>query len=143
MATQEQPTELVVECLIEPDTVDKTRKGPKPKQLKAVEIQGYEVGRGLQRRIVNPDDVYKLAQIGMTDSDIGRWFGIKDDTLRRNFAEMLTKGREEMKMTLRMAMFKNAVKGNAAVQIFLAKNLLGMSDSPLDTQDSRILPWED
>ena len=104
---------------------------------------GYQVGRGIQRKIVNPDDVYKLAQIGMTDSDIGRWFGIKDDTLRRNFAEMLVKGREEMKMKLRMPMLKNALNGNAALQIFLAKNFLGMSDSPLDTQDNRVLPWTD
>jgi len=47
-----------------------------------------------------------------------------------------------MKMSLRRAMFKNAIKNNnAALQIFLAKNMLGMSDNPQNTEDSKPLPW--
>jgi hypothetical protein len=39
-------------------------------------------------------------------------------------------------------MFNNATqKYNAAVQIFLAKNLLGMSDVPRDEGDDGVLPW--
>jgi hypothetical protein len=40
-------------------------------------------------------------------------------------------------------MLKNAMGGNAALQIFLAKNLLGMSDNPQVTEDNKILPWND
>jgi hypothetical protein len=48
-----------------------------------------------------------------------------------------------MKTQLRHAMFKNALGGNAALQIFLAKNMLGMSDTPMNSDDRRPLPWSD
>lgn len=119
------------------------KPGPKPKQLVAVQVYGYEVGRGRTQRVVNPDDVYKLAQLGLTDRDIATWFSMKEDTLRYNFADIMAKGREELKMSLRRAMLKNAFAGNAAIQIFLAKNILGMSDSPHSTDDTKVLPWTD
>jgi hypothetical protein len=40
-------------------------------------------------------------------------------------------------------MLKNALGGNAVMQIFLAKNMLGMSDNPTNTDDDKILPWTD
>ena len=41
-------------------------------------------------------------------------------------------------------MLKNAcVNNNAAVQIFLAKNMLGMSDSGMSTDNSKVLPFTD
>jgi hypothetical protein len=65
------------------------------------------------------------------------------DTLRYNFTDIIAKGRQEMKTALRNAMFKNAMSGNAALQIFLAKNMLGMSDNPNSSQDDKPLPWND
>ena len=32
---------------------------------------------------------------------------------------------------------------NASVQIFLAKNLLGMADQPINTESNQILPWNE
>ena len=123
--------------------VDPSKTGNKPKKLIAVEVYGYEVGRGLRKRVVCPEDVYKLAALGHTDREIATWFSMKEDTLRYNFADIMAKGRQEMKTALRNAMFKNALSGNAALQIFLAKNLLGMSDNPSNTDDTKILPWTD
>lgn len=118
------------------------KRGPKPKSLKPKTIQGLEVGRGDYREIVPPEDVYKLASIGCTDNEISGFFEIKPDTLRRNFAAELQKGREYVKIRLRRAMFNNACENmHAAVQIFLAKNLLGMSDSPIDSEANTALPW--
>ena len=125
----------------EPDSPSKT--GPKPKKLVAVEVLGYEIGRGLRKKVVVPRDVYELAALGLNDREIARWFDVNEDTLRNNFSDIIAKGREELKMSLRRAMLKNALGGNAAVQIFLAKNLLGMSDTPTDTEDSKPLPWSD
>jgi hypothetical protein len=71
------------------------------------------------------------------------WFDIKEDTLRYNFAEIMAKGRQDMKTALRNAMFKNALSGNAALQIFLAKNMLGMSDNPSQSDNNKILPWQE
>jgi hypothetical protein len=121
---------------------DPSKTGPKPKQLKAVEVYGFEVGKGLRRRVVNPEDVYKLAALGLNDREIARWFDIDHQVLVYNFHTIIEKGREHMKMSLRRAMFKNAIKNNnAALQIFLAKNMLGMSDNPQNTEDSKPLPW--
>ena len=128
------------------EPVDPSKTGPKPenkKKLVAVEVFGYEVGRGLRKRVVSPEDVYKLAALGHTDREIATWFSIKEDTLRYNFADIMAKGRQEMKTALRNAMFKNALNGNAALQIFLAKNMLGMSDNPTGTEDKKPLPWND
>lgn len=122
---------------------DPTKTGPKPRQLKAVEVWGFEVGRGMRRRVVMPEDVYKLAALGCNDREIARWFDIAEDTLRYNFADIMEKGRQEAKTQLRNAMLKNALSGNAALQIFLAKNWLGMSDNPAAQQDDRPLPWTD
>jgi len=124
-------------------SVDKTlanKTGPKPKQIVEGTTRGYAVGR--DKTIVSPDDVEKLAALGCRDNEIANFFGIKEDTLRYNFADNLIKGREELKITLRRAMLNNACKNmNAAVQIFLAKNLLGMQDQPLNAQDNEALPW--
>lgn len=143
--SQEQPVDAeyteVIPYIEEP--VDPSKTGNKPKQLVAVEVYGYQVGRGMNKRIVTPEDVYKLAAIGCSDKEIATWFSVKEDTLRYNFAAIMAKGRQEMKTALRNAMFKNALSGNAALQIFLAKNLLGMSDQGMNSDDKQPLPWQD
>jgi hypothetical protein len=105
-------------------------------------VHGLIVGRN--QVVVPPEEVEDLAAIGCTDRDIANWFGINEDTLRYNFAEYLIKGRENLKISLRRSMLKNAcVNLNAAVQIFLAKNMLGMSDNGMTTDNSKVLPFTD
>jgi hypothetical protein len=130
--------------LPEPEPVNPSKTGNKPKQLKAIEVFGYEVGRGLRKRIVNPEDVYKLAQIGCTDREIAIWFDVAEETLRYNFSAVMLKGREDLRAALRTAMIRNAINNNnAALQIFLAKNMLNMSDNPVARDDDKPLPWSD
>lgn len=102
---------------------------------------GLPVGR--DKTVVPPDQVEELAALGCTDRDIANFYGIKEDTLRYNFAENLIKGRENLKISLRRSMLKTAHSGNAAVLIFLAKNILGMTDQPTNTDDRKPLPWTD
>jgi hypothetical protein len=97
----------------------------------------------MRKRVVAPEEVFKLAALGCTDKEIAIWFDVPYDTLRYNFTDIIAKGRQEMKTALRNAMFKNALSGNAALQIFLAKNILGMSDTPHQTDDKKPLPWSD
>ena len=125
------------------EEVNPSKTGNKPKKMVAVEVFGYEVGRGRNKRIVIPDNVYNLAVIGCNDREIARWFDMDENTLRYNFADIMAKGREDLKHGLRRAMLKNALGGNAAVQIFLAKNLLGMSDIPVNNEGNAPLPWSD
>lgn len=127
----------------DPPPRDPSKTGNKPKQLVAVEVYGYEVGRGRRKRVVVPKDIYELAVIGCNDREIARWFDIDENTLRYNFSDIIEKGREDLKHSLRRAMIKNALNGNAALQIFLAKNMLGMSDNPNDSPEHKPLPWKD
>lgn len=138
--TSEQPQYEVIPLPPE-EPRDPSKTGPKPKQLKAIEVYGYEVGRGNRKRVVQPEQIYELAAIGCTDSEIARWFDVAETTLKSNFSEILAKGREDVKMTLRRAMLKNALNGNAVMQIWLSKNMLGMSDNPTHADDQKPLPW--
>lgn len=118
-------------------TVPAVRSGPKPKSLVKSEFEGIPVGRN--NKVIDPVMVEKLAGLGCKDIEIAKFFGIAENTLRYNFRDQLEYGRENLKVTLRTAMIKTALNGNAAVQIFLAKNLLGMSDNPKTSKDPQSL----
>ena len=121
---------------------DKAKTGPKPKQLVEGTIKGLCVGR--DKTVVPPDQVQELAALGCSNTDIANFFGVTEQTIRYNFSEYITKGKEELKITLRRSMLKNAtVHMNAAVQIFLAKNILGMTSEPLATEANAPLPWNE
>lgn len=114
----------------------------KEKTLVEGTIEGYPIGR--DKKVVPPEQVQELAALGCSNRDIANFFGIEESNVSRHFAAFLTKGREDMKIALRRAMLNNACRNNnAAVQIFLAKNLLGMSDVPINTEDKKPLPWSD
>ena len=122
---------------------DPSKTGNKPKQLVAVEVYGYQVGRGNRKRVVVPEDVYNLASIGCNDREIARWFDIDENTLRYNFSDIMEKGREDLKHSLRRAQIKVALSGNATMLIWLGKNILGQVDSPLNSDENKPLPWND
>ena len=138
-ADPEQDWELVPLPPEEPEDPSKT--GPKGKRLKAVEVMGYEVGRGLRRKVVIPKDVYELAALGCSDREIARWFDIDINTLRYNFTNILEKGREDLKHSLRRAQIKLALSGNATMLIWLGKNILGQSDNVNESSANAPLPW--
>jgi hypothetical protein len=140
MIQEQQAVELEVIPYVEPE-INPSKTGNKPKKLIAVEVYGYEVGRGRNKRVVVPDQIYELANLGCTDREIARWFDIAETTLRYNFSDVLEKGRENLKHSLRKAQIKLALGGNAVMLIFLGKNLLGQSDNPTQTQDNQPLPW--
>lgn len=105
-------------------------------------VEGKLIGR--RNVVVPPEEVEDLAALGCTNVDIANWFGVTEQAIRYNFNDELIKGRETLKVSLRRAMLKNAcVNLNAAVQIFLAKNMLGMSDNGLVNDGSKVLPFTD
>ena len=116
----------------------KSRKDPKWGE---VTKQGLVVGR--EKRIVPPDEVYKLAELGCNNKEIAEWFMIKEDTLNYNFCDYLTKARAGMKRRLRSVQLDVALKGNATMLIWLGKQYLGQSDNPGGSQEDQILPWTD
>ena len=114
------------------------RKDPKWGE---VTKQGLIVGR--EKRVVPPDEVYKLAELGCTNKEIAEWFMIKEDTLNYNFCDYLTKARAGMKRRLRSVQLSTALAGNATLLIWLGKQYLGQSDTPANSQDQEALPWND
>lgn len=119
------------------------KRGPKPKDLVAVEVTGYQVGRGMTKKVVFDADVYKLAAMGCSDREIATWFDVNEETLRYNFKDIMLKGREDLKQSLRRAQIKLALSGNATMLIWLGKNILSQSESPLDNEANAPLPWDD
>jgi len=121
--------------------MDKKKPGPKggPRLGEKI-VQGYIIGRN--KTVVPPDEVEQLAAYGMKTTEIADWFGVNEQTLTYNFKDIILKGRTKMKMSLRVAMYKNAIdSNNTTMQIWLSKNHLGMSDTPLDGDANAPLPW--
>lgn len=115
-------------------------KSRKKRPMTEKTIQGIAIGR--DRTVIPPEDVEKLAALGCNIVEIAGFYGVKETTLKYNFAAELEKGFAMNRIKLRRAMMKNATENyNASVQIFLAKNFLGMSDQPVSGEDNEPLPW--
>jgi len=119
------------------------RTGPRPKKLKEGRYMGIEVGRGENKKIIDPKEVEKLASLGMKNSEIADWFGIDDSTLSYNFKQETIKGRLNLIRSLRQAQIKYALEGSNALLIWLGKNILGQSDTPNTNDQNQILPYTD
>jgi hypothetical protein len=118
------------------------KPGPQTGHWAEVIKMGIVIGRN--KIAVPPDEVEHQASLGCTDRDIATYFGVKEDTLRRHFAEYLIKGRHNLKTSLRQAQLRAALENlNPALLIFLGKNLLGQGDSGIQTDENRALPWND
>ena len=78
---------------------------------------------------IDPDQIKMLASFGCTYTEIGKYFECDESTIRKRFKAKVESGKEEMKFSLRRAMWTSAMENNSiAMQIFMAKNYLGMSD---------------
>lgn len=93
---------------------------------------------------LDADQIIRLAELQCSMREIAYVMGCHPDTLKKRFSEEIELGKAQGKIRLRRAMFQNACeKLNPAVQIFLAKNLLSMSDTGIQSDDDNILPWQD
>ena len=121
----------------------KKKTGNKPKQLVEGTFLGIEVGRGENKKVIDPKEVEKLASIGMKNSEIADFLEVDDSTLSYNFKQQLLKGRHNLKVSLRKAQLSLALSGNATMLIWLGRNLLGQSENTFDHEDNQPLPWND
>ena len=87
--------------------------------------------------------LYKLATIHCTMKEMVDILGVSQDTLKRNFAHIIAKGKSDGKMRLRRKQVEVAMSGNHTMLIWLGKQMLSQSDSPVNTDDTKILPWSD
>ena len=98
---------------------------------------------GRPRKQVDTDLLYKLANIHCTMKEMVDIIGVSEDTLKRRYAGIIDKGRAEGKMRLRRKQIEVAMQGNAVMLIWLGKQLLLQSDSPISEDNHKVLPWID
>jgi hypothetical protein len=55
----------------------------------------------------------------------------------------MAKGRDDLKQSLRRSQIRLALSGNAVMLIWLGKNILGQSDTPINSEANAPLPWSD
>jgi len=83
--------------------------------------------------------VFELAKLGATKKEIAEFFGVDEKTIKNNYSIFYTKGRAELKRTLRQKMIEVAMKGNVVMLIFLAKNFLQMSDEESGEEEIKVI----
>lgn len=98
---------------------------------------------GRPKKQVDQDLLYKLATIHCTMKEMVDILGVSEDTLKRNFSDIIDKGKAEGKMRLRRKQIEVAMKGNAVMLIWLGKQMLGQAETPIADDDKNILPWSD
>jgi hypothetical protein len=92
---------------------------------------------------IDLDMVEKLASEGCTVAEIAAYFKVHESTFYRRkkfekaFNEAHERGLEKCKMSIRRALYKKGVtNGDTKALIFLAKNMLGMSDNPAQQENT-------
>lgn len=96
------------------------------------------------RKPIDLELVYGLAKLHCTNREIASLTGVSVDTLQRQYHDILDKGRDDGKMTLRRSMWDLALNGkNPTMMIWLSKQHLGFSDNPINSDDKKPLPWSD
>lgn len=87
--------------------------------------------------------LYKLATIHCTMREMSDIMGCSEDTLKNNFSGIIDKGKADGKMRLRRKQVEVAMSGQPTMLIWLGKQMLGQSESPMSDDDKTILPWSD
>ena len=104
-------------------------KKPKPPKKKVIKAKAKILG----------GQVKMLAQYGMNNTEIAEYYGVNESTIRRGYAEFLTKGRAEQKLKLRRKQFQVAMKGNIIMLIWLGKQMLGQADKVENKSESKLI----
>ena len=97
------------------------------------EITGNHISKikskiGRPRLQLDEEQIINLAKINCTMKEIASVMKCSVDSLERNFADIIKRGQEEGKISLRRHMWIAAEKGNITMQIWLSKQLLGMRE---------------
>ena len=87
---------------------------------------------------IKPKDIEKLASFGCTNKEIASYFGCDESLIRKSYSEFLTKGRDKGKIRLRQLQWKVAEQGNVQMLIWLGKNVLFQSDTPMLDEDTLV-----
>ncbi len=77
---------------------------------------------------IDTKQVEKLASFGCSNTEIASFFGCSKDLISKSYSTNVAKGKDKGKIRLRQLLWKSAERGNVAMQIWLSKQYLGMTD---------------
>jgi hypothetical protein len=83
---------------------------------------------GRPRAQIDPLKVEAIAAIGCPPNEIAAELGCGEMTIHRRFGTVVKKGHEKCKTRIRSKLFKEAMGGNMAALIFLAKAVCGLRE---------------
>jgi len=94
---------------------------------------GARPGAGRKAVNIDLDELEKLCSLGCTDEELAAWFGVSTRTIENRrkhpeFAEVMQRGRAKGRISVRRAQMKLLEAGNAAMGVWLGKQLLGQRD---------------
>ncbi len=78
---------------------------------------------------INEEQLLKLAAINCSLAEMAAVLDCSVDTLDRRFAEVIRKGRESGKMSLKRKQYETAMSGNVTMLIWLGKIMLDQKDT--------------
>ncbi len=85
------------------------------------------MGRPLKE--IDAEQVFKLAQLGCTQEEIGDFFGVSQQCISERFQVEYTRARSHWKQSLRRAQTRRAIRdGSDSMLIHLGKTYLGQTD---------------
>ena len=102
-------------------------------------VRGRMIGRS--KTIIPEEQVLELAKLHCTNKEMADFFDVPLSTFTDNFRDIITKGKWETKQRLRAAQLKLALNGDRTLLIWLGKNIPGQSESPINTDNNAVLPW--
>lgn len=92
---------------------------------------GKGAGAGRPRLRIDPELVEQMAGIQCTMEEMASVLGCSVDTLERNFADAIKKGRDQGRAALRRLQWQGAQSGNPTMLIWLGKQLLAQTDKTI------------
>lgn len=105
-------------------------------------VTGRVIGR--KKVVIPEEEVAQLSQYHCTNKEMADFYGVPLQTFMDNFRDIIDKNRLITKQRLRKAQLDLALNGKDRVMlIWLGKNLLGQSDSPVSSESNQVLPWLD
>ena len=92
---------------------------------------------------IDGNEVEKLAAMACTAEEIASFFDCSQDTIERNFADALKKGRAKGRMSMKRSLFQKVQAGDLGAMVWWGKNFAGMSDKVEQKIDVTDLSDED
>lgn len=74
------------------------------------------------------EEVEKLSAMQCTMEEMAHFFDVSVDTLERNFADIIKRGRSKGRMSMKRALFEKVQKGDLGAMVWWGKNFADMAD---------------